>query len=681
MSKWFRDNPEDGLFLHVGRSKLLVFDLDLDEGLGALPMHIADALRQGVFQRSRGVGDRGHYVFRTDEHFGNGAGGFSPFGDVRGANGVIVLAPTIHPVTRKPYELIRGDWSEIPELPAALRALVRAGGSDQQAALSADELKARLALLTAGSDYDLLNDRVEHFRTSVAEGKHRHDALLRAVLRMLHDAKKGMYPAAAGVERLRAEFEASFAASIPGRRQAPFPGEFEGMLAWAAAQHSTEESTLELFDSTPELRMVRRYAQERLLSPIAVLMVGITRALACVPPRFVLPPVVGTAAPLNFFVALAGPSGSGKGATEELAREIFEFPASVSDDVHIGRPGSSEGIAKMYGQMQRENPGKKSKLIPVFLKSRVVASLPEIDSLAALMKRDGSLLSATLREVWTGSRFGNDYAHEHTKFVVGSKRYRFCLVVGVQPARAEALLREQGGGLLQRFLWARVITDGALFATPTGNESDLEPIQLPEYPDEEAETRAWRGAMASDASADDLVILEIPDEVRAQIVAAQTLMRQGLTSDLEGHRLLTQEKLAVGFAVLHGHLGGFTMDHWRMAELLMQSSDETLSEISRDAQRRRMLGRMREAEASGKARHVRSEAEERELRAQVRRRVLDVLSTGKRYSRSALRNKLSSRQREVLMQVMEGLLDEVLVRRTTRNGQNGQRQTFYQLIT
>lgn len=680
VARWFRENPNDGLFLHLGRSGLIAFDLDIDEGLESLPRDIAGALRQGLFQRSR-EGDRGHYAYRTAEVFGNGAGAFSPYGDVRGTNGVIVVAPTIHPVTGRPYELVRGDWAAVPELPAELRSLLRVGGTNQRPALSHKELQERLASLTAGGDYELLNERAERFRSKVTEGQARHEAMLRTMLRMVADAKKGKYPAAAGIKRLREEFEVSFAAAILGRRSAPFPGEFDGMLAWAAAQLSPEESALELFDSTPELRMIRRWAQERLVSPIALLTTGIALALASVPPRYVLPPVVGTAAPLNSFVALAGQSGAGKGVTEDLAREVFEFPLAVSDDLHIGKPGSSEGIAKMFGQMRREGPGKKGRLIAEYTKSRVLASLPEIDTLGALMKRDGSHLSATLREVWTGSRLGYDYAHEHTKFMVGAKRYRLCLVVGVQPERAETLLREQGGGLLQRVLWARVTIDSTLFEPPTGDDSDLKPIQLPEYPDEGPETLVWRKAMGSNASPDDLVLLEIPEEVRAQIITAQTLSRQGLVPDIEGHRLLMQEKVAVGLAVIHGHLEGFTLEHWHMAELLMQSSDQTLEEIKRDARHKRERNRMREAEARGKARHVRSEAEERELRARVTRRVLEVLERRERTPRSVLRKSISPKQKEVVDQVVEDLIDQRLVRRTTRMGQNGQKLTFYQLVT
>lgn len=679
VKKWFLDNPEDGLFLHLGPSRLIAFDLDIDEGLEQLPTHIADALRLGLFQRSR-KGDRGHYVFGTTEIFGNGAGGFSPFGDVRGANGVIVVAPTIHPVTGRRYRLVRGDWGNVPELPSELRALLRVGGTNQKPALSPEQLKERLASLTTGSDHELLNERAEQFSSNVADGQHRHDALLRTLLRVMEDAKKGSYPAAVGVERLRQEFEACFAVPQPGRRSAPASGEFDGMLAWAAAQLSPEESALELFDSTPELRMIRRWAQERLVSPTALLMTGVALALTCVPPRYALPPVIGTAAPVNFILALAGQSGAGKGVTEDLAREVFQFPQVVSEDVHIGKPGSSEGIAKMFGQMRREGPGRKGKLIPVYTKSRVLASLPEIDTLSALMKRDGSHLSATLREVWTGSRLGYDYAHEHTKFMVGAKRYRLCLVIGVQPERAETLLREQGGGLLQRVFWARVTIDPSSFEPPTGDDADLEPIQLPEYPDEESKTSAWRKAMGGDATPDDLVLLEIPEEVRAQIITAQTLIRQGLVPDIEGHRLLVQEKIAVGLAVIHGYLGGFTREHWQMAGLLMQSNDQTLDELNRDARRKRERNRMLEAAASGKARHVRSEAEERELQNKVKQRVLDLLERREWTSRSALRKNISPRQREVVEQVMEDLLDKRQVRRTTRTGQNGQKQTFYQLV-
>lgn len=672
VADWFRDNPDLGLFIHVGRSGLIAFDLDLED-LDALPTEVAAALRLGLFQRSQGKRDRGHYLFRTSEEFGNSAGGFSAWGDVRGKNGAIVSAPSIHPKTKEPYELVRGDWEAVPELPPVLRSLIRAGGTNQKEALGPEELDRLLASLTTGNEHALLEERVSDFRSRVREGQARHGALLSTLMKVMADAKSGKYPASTAVARLRDEFAASFSSPAAGKRSAPHAGEFDGMLAWAAAQLTPGESIAELFDSTPELRMIRRYAQEQMVAPFGLLSAAIPRALSCLPPRYVLPAVVGTPAPLNLFVALVGRSGAGKDATGELVREVLRLPASVEADLYIGRPGSSEGLAKMYGYMKREKKGSGRASRPVFTYSRILASLPEVDSLTALMGRDGSILSATLREVWIGSRFGFDYAHEHTKFVVGSKRYRFCLLLGVQPGRAGSILQGRDGGLPQRFFWASVQPFLEMHQPPTGDSSDLKPIDLPEVPGEAAETERWRQDMATDAPFDELVELTIPDEVRAQILKARELSLLGLTSDNEGHRLLVQEKVAMGLAVIHGKVDGFTRKHWEMAGLMLRASDDTYAGIQREMSERRAKAQERDAEESGRLRHRRSEAQLRAACDAGKARVLVIVDAfeEERVPHSHVSRQLSPTQREVLDMAIGELLKQNLILLKTVKAKNG----------
>ena len=85
---------------------MIAFDFDgnsLDDIANDGRPHIADALRQaGAIHLSRREGDRGHYLFLMPKapdgkQFGNSAGGFMRWGQVRGKNGVIILEPTPHP--------------------------------------------------------------------------------------------------------------------------------------------------------------------------------------------------------------------------------------------------------------------------------------------------------------------------------------------------------------------------------------------------------------------------------------------------------------------------------------------------------------------------------------------------------------------------------------------------------
>ena len=100
---WWSENPDYGIALHCGRSGLIAFDLDindLDQITEDGRLDIADALRScPTVHLTRNTGDRGHYLYLMPEGamFGNSAGSFTRWGQVRGKNGVIILAPTPHP--------------------------------------------------------------------------------------------------------------------------------------------------------------------------------------------------------------------------------------------------------------------------------------------------------------------------------------------------------------------------------------------------------------------------------------------------------------------------------------------------------------------------------------------------------------------------------------------------------
>ncbi len=89
--------------LHCGRSGAIAFDLDVGD-LNSVSTFgradIAEALvNAGAIQGTRSEGDRGHYLYLMppNKEFGNSAGAFMAWGEVRGKNGGIVVAPTPHP--------------------------------------------------------------------------------------------------------------------------------------------------------------------------------------------------------------------------------------------------------------------------------------------------------------------------------------------------------------------------------------------------------------------------------------------------------------------------------------------------------------------------------------------------------------------------------------------------------
>ena len=95
-ARW-SDHPDAGIAWDVGRSGAVAFDLDRDDKPDDMPDEVWSALQTGVIHATRRTGARGHYIFacKPDE-FGNSAGSFGRWGEVRCSNGVIILAPTPH---------------------------------------------------------------------------------------------------------------------------------------------------------------------------------------------------------------------------------------------------------------------------------------------------------------------------------------------------------------------------------------------------------------------------------------------------------------------------------------------------------------------------------------------------------------------------------------------------------
>lgn len=129
----------------------------------------------------------------------------------------------------------------------------------------------------------------------------------------------------------------------------PEPREFEGILAWAQSfveaasedylqddyRHEHRDRTNQsdsadeappsddLWTASPQLTAIRAFALHRMVAPEAMLGVILLQVAAVIPPHVVLPPLIGGYGSLNSFVALVGPSGSGKGAAERAARDAI----------------------------------------------------------------------------------------------------------------------------------------------------------------------------------------------------------------------------------------------------------------------------------------------------------------------------------------------------------------------
>lgn len=374
----------------------------------------------------------------------------------------------------------------------------------------------------------------------------------------------------------------------------------------------------EFWSSAPELATIRDYALARFASPWAVLGVVLARVAYTIPPGVKLPPTIGTPASLNYFVALVGPSGSGKGVAAGVAAEVLP----LAEDVETETPGSGEGLPACY--VHREDGEVKQ------WRTAVVFDMPEVDTLTALGSRSGATLDGVLRSMWVGERLGFAYRDPSKRLPVQAHTYRASLVLGVQPDRAGPLFDAAGGGTPQRFVW--LPTTDSRIGEQMPPEPDPVRLVAQDWPDE--------------------LVLTIPDEAASTIRAAFVARQRGDADPLDGHALLARLKVAQLLTVLCGRRR-MALEDWHRAGHVMAVSDR-VRESAREALR---VQAERSQESRGRMDAIRSGAADELTTERAVRRVAQVIrrhATGD-LSRSQLRKKLPARDRGYFDAALERL--------------------------
>jgi hypothetical protein len=329
----------------------------------------------------------------------------------------------------------------------------------------------------------------------------------------------------------------------------------------------------EFWTSRPELEHVRDYARAKRVSPWATLGVVLARVVTAVPHGVVLPGVIGSEASLNLFVALVGPSGGGKGASERAAADAVK----INGNVETATIGSGEGIAHLYAhRVPKTREIERDRTAVLF-------TIPEVDSLTALGHRQGATLLPELRKAWSGEALGFSYADPAKRLPIAAHSYRLCLVVGVQPGRAGALLDDTDGGTPQRFLWLPTTDADAPDVTPEA------PTPLGwEAPPLGARVRESYGR----------VVMGIPDEAREVITSNRLVTLRTGVPPLDAHAPLNRLKIAAALALFAGRLD-VTADDWELAGVIMGVSDATRTGVVTHLSRERSKVNKARAEAEG----------------------------------------------------------------------------------
>lgn len=296
--------------------------------------------------------------------------------------------------------------------------------------------------------------------------------------------------------------------------------------------------------SRPELAHIRDFARARRAGPWATLGVILAKVIAEVPPQLMLPPLIGGAVSLNFYIGLVGPPGKGKGTAERAANE-----ALTNFRIRPLPPGSGEGIGHYFAK--RTKDGLERIAEQVFL------SAPEINTLEALHGRQSSTLFPELRKGYFGELLGFGYADEKKRLNLDEHSYRLCLSVGIQPNHAGVLLNDADAGTPQRFLWLPTNDPYAPRAQPT-------------------EPPRWQWQPPTFAGVTHMTVCQ---EARA-VIDEQRLRDLWDTSDsddMTAHRNLARLKVAAALAILAGRID-ITNEDWTLAETVMTFSDHTMQQ-------------------------------------------------------------------------------------------------------
>lgn len=202
---WFGDNKYD-IALHVGRSGALAIDVDNPE---LLQEPLLSILKQThtPFQSTRSDGSlRGHYVFAlpVGKKYGNSNGLLgTAWGEIRGKNGIILAAPSLHRKGGK-YRWVRtGVLRPLPqEIQKMLHPL---GNYSAVETIGFPEVEEWISSHNSGTQVGLLSKRLEDMEMRSGTGS-RHEACRQTLIATMKDVRAGLYPAIDAINEVLAVF-------------------------------------------------------------------------------------------------------------------------------------------------------------------------------------------------------------------------------------------------------------------------------------------------------------------------------------------------------------------------------------------------------------------------------------------------------------------------------------------
>ena len=385
------------------------------------------------------------------------------------------------------------------------------------------------------------------------------------------------------------------------------------------------------WDARPELRTIHTYAHSAIESPWAVLAGVLATVAECIPPSVVLPPLGNGAdatASLNVFFGIVGASGQGKGASGRVADGVLQPQGATRDRVAVPI-GSGEGIAAEFLKADADK-----SLAPEFQvrDTSVRFNVNEIDTYTSLLARQGAIVDAEVRRLWSGENLGTANANPATRRIIPADMHRGTIIMGIQPVRADGLLGTAGGGTLQRMVFL-----------PGGDPNT--PWETPARPD----PLDWESPWPTLPTSSKMLVSvagEVSEEMRLDRVRRQ---REG-GDPLKSHRNLSKLKIAALLAALDGRRD-VNPDDWALGELIMRESDHQL-DIIRAACAETKAAAQR---ALGVATAEREQAADDAKAKLYQQKILDLVADGEWHGWGEFRKAQRSDNRELCDSLLQRL--------------------------
>ena len=359
----------------------------------------------------------------------------------------------------------------------------------------------------------------------------------------------------------------------------------------------------EFWGSAPRRAKILQYARATRTGQYAVLGYCLARTAAIVPPNVVITAYTGgKPASLNFYAAILGASGDGKGLAGGAADNLMPDLLGATETL----PVSGEGLATIYAAREPldddgQDGDTRGRTRLVCVGQRAMLDVPEVGNLSAAMGRLGSTLLSTLLSVWSGEPMGGQNREEAKRLYVPAYGYRLALVTGVQIENIGKLTCHAADGLPQRFLWVDPYDSQAPERPPAKPEGDagewfgFDPAKLKALePNLDLLSRLYRAGRRDKLTKYEngtnpyrLIHVRYPDEVREEIERdALRRLQRTRPNGMDAHALLLTLKTAALLAILEQRNGQELLvrsEDWQAARYLVHRSQQTREKAMHEA--------------------------------------------------------------------------------------------------